>query len=255
MDPAAYIVSDGKNLYYAVQVYIDYPLQSGFSASPYLRFFGVVLVNIQDGSMQGYNVSNLMAGPTAATSSRNTTATTTASWGARPRGSSRSSGIPNSSSGRPDVPGQLDYDFTYHVSDPFIFRSGTQFYERPNVNTTVQYIPFAVRNKTYFVGMQLVQYQGAVSKNLAVCTSHTGGTGWARSPCTRTRPRRHTIIGPSAAENALNTNSQVRTQLTLLPELQVRLLPPLFGRGARLPISSPSTRTLGRPGWSRSSPS
>ncbi len=62
MDPAAYIVSDGKNLYYAVQVYINYPMQSGFAASPYLRFFGVVLVNIQDGSMQGYTVSNLMGG-------------------------------------------------------------------------------------------------------------------------------------------------------------------------------------------------
>jgi len=60
MDPSAYIVSDGKNLYYAVQVYIDYPLESGFSASPYLRFFGVVLVNIADGSMQGYTVSNLL---------------------------------------------------------------------------------------------------------------------------------------------------------------------------------------------------
>ena len=66
MDPAAYMVSDGKNIYYCVQVYINYPLQSGFSASPYLRFFGVVLVNVEDGSLQGYTVSNLM-GLTAST--------------------------------------------------------------------------------------------------------------------------------------------------------------------------------------------
>ena len=64
------------------------------------------------------------------------------------------------------MPGQLDYDFVYHVSDPFVFRSGTQFYERP-ANNTVQYIPWAVGNQAYFVGMQLVHYQSAVSKNLA----------------------------------------------------------------------------------------
>ena len=124
MDPAAYIVSDGKNLYYAVQVYINYPLQSGFAASPYLRFFGVVLVNIQDGSMQGYTVSNLYGESTARTSSRSTTRTTTAAGRPLPPGWCPSSGIPSSSSGTPTVPGQLDYDFVYHVSDPFVFRSG-----------------------------------------------------------------------------------------------------------------------------------
>jgi len=59
-DPSSYIASDGTNLYYVVQVYMNYPLQSGFAVSPYLRFFGVVLVNVQDGSMQGYKVSSLI---------------------------------------------------------------------------------------------------------------------------------------------------------------------------------------------------
>ena len=59
-DPAAYLVSDGKSIYYAVQIYVEYPLQSGFAASPYLRFFGVALVNVADGSMQFYNVSSMV---------------------------------------------------------------------------------------------------------------------------------------------------------------------------------------------------
>ena len=68
--------------------------------------------------------------------------------------------------GTQTVPGQLDVDFQFHVDDPFIWRSGSQFYERP-VNTTVQYIPWAVGNKTYFAATQLVHYESAASQNLA----------------------------------------------------------------------------------------
>jgi hypothetical protein len=216
MDPSAYIVSDGKNLYYAVQVYINYPLQSGFSASPYLRYFGVVLVNIQDGSMQGYNVSNLI-GTNSSDFLTQYYSNYYSSWGAPPSWLIPQLRYPEQLLGTPTVPGQLDYDFTYHVSDPFIFRSGTQFYERPNLNTTVQYIPFAVQNKTYFVGIQLVQYRGTVSMNLGGLYIAYGGDRLGQIALYQNPSTSATIIGPSAAENALNTNSQVRTQLTLLP--------------------------------------
>jgi hypothetical protein len=216
MDPSAYIVSDGKNLYYAVQVYINYPLQSGFSASPYLRYFGVVLVNIQDGSMQGYNVSNLV-GTNSSDFLTQYYSNYYSSWGAPPSWLIPQLRYPEQLLGTPTVPGQLDYDFTYHVSDPFIFRSGTQFYERPNLNTTVQYIPFAVQNETYFVGIQLVQYRGTVSMNLGGLYIAYGGDRLGQIALYQNPSASATIIGPSAAENALNTNSQVRTQLTLLP--------------------------------------
>src|SRR5439155_22706861 len=57
-DPAAYLASDGKSVYYVVQVYMDYPMQSGFSKSVYLGFFGVALVDVADGSTSFYKVSN-----------------------------------------------------------------------------------------------------------------------------------------------------------------------------------------------------
>ncbi|HUI86267.1 MAG TPA: hypothetical protein VLY21_03840 [Nitrososphaerales archaeon] len=214
MDPSAYIVSDGKNLYYAVQVYIDYPLQSGFAASPYLRFFGVVLVNIQDGSLQGYTVSSLLG--------TNKTDFITkfyqnyySSWSSPPAWLIPQLRYPEQLLGTPTVPGQLDYDFVYHVSDPFVFRSGTQFYERP-ANSTVQYIPFAVGNRTYFVGLQLVQYQGVVSKNLGALYIAYGGDKLGQIDLYQNPSQASVIIGPSAAENALNTSPQVRTQFTLL---------------------------------------
>jgi len=215
MDPSAYIVSDGKNLYYAIQIYIDYPLQSGFSASPYLKFFGTVLVNIQDGAMQGYTVSNLLG--------MNSTDFITqfyqnyySSWTAPPSWLVPQLRYPEQLLGSSTVAGQLDYDFFFHVSDPFVYRSGTQFYERAG-NNTVQYIPFAVGDKTYFVGLQLVQYEGVVSKNLGALYVAYGGDKLGEIHIYQNPSESALIIGPSAAENALTTNQGVRTQLTLLP--------------------------------------
>jgi hypothetical protein len=215
IDPSAYLVSDGRNLYYAVQIYVDYPLRSGFSASPYLRFFGVVLVNVQDGAMKGYTVSNLIG--------VNSTDFVTKfyqdyynSWTNSPAWLVPQLRYPEQLLGTANVPGQLDYHYVFHVKDPFIFRSGTQFYERPGV-ASVQYIPFAVANKTYFVGLQLVQYQGLVSKNLGALYIAYGGDKLGQIYLYQNPSQSALIIGPSAAENALTTNSQVRTQLTLLP--------------------------------------
>ena len=215
MDPAAYIVSDGTNLYYAVQVYINYPLSSGFAASPYLRFFGVVLVNIQDGSMQGYTVSNLMGGVNSTDFLTQYYQNYYSSWKAPPSWLVPQIRYPEQLLGTPTAPGQLDYDFVYHVSDPFVFRSGTQFYERP-ANSTVQYIPFAVGNKTYFVGLQLVQYQGVVSKNLGGLYVAYGGDRLGQIYLYQNPSTSAVIIGPSAVLNAIQTNPQVRTQFTLL---------------------------------------
>ena len=214
MDPSAYIVSDGKNLYYAVQVYIDYPLESGFSASPYLRFFGVVLVNIADGAMQGYTVSNLI-GTNSSDFVTQFYQNYYSSWKAPPAWLVPQLRYPEQLLGSPNVPGQLDYDFIYHVNDPFVFRSGTQFYERAAAST-VQYIPFAVGNKTYFVGLQLVQYQGVVSKNLGALYVAYGGDKLGQIYVYE-NPSSSVIIGPAAAENALSTNQQVRTEETLIP--------------------------------------
>ncbi|MDG7007809.1 MAG: hypothetical protein JRN06_06160 [Nitrososphaerota archaeon] len=219
MDPSAYVVSDGKNLYYAVQVYIDYPLESGFSASPYLRFFGVVLVSIADGSMQGYTVSHLI-GTNSSDFLTQFYQNYYSSWKAPPSWLIPQLRYPEQLLGSPTVPGQLDYDFIYHVNDPFVFRSGTQFYER-TADSTVQYIPFAVGNKTYFVGLQLVQYQGVVSKNLGALYVAYGGDRLGQIYLYQNPSTSSLIIGPAAAENALSTNQEVRTQETLLPNYRL----------------------------------
>ncbi len=214
-DPAAYLSSDGQNLYYTVQLYIDYPLQSGFAASNYLRFFGVALVNLADGSMKFYTISNLIG---TGSSDFITTFYNNyySNWQKPPSWLIPQLRYPEQLLGSPSVPGQLDYDFLYHINDPFIWRSSSQFYERPQ-NNTVQYIPWAVGNSTYFVGTQLVNFRSAASRNLAGLYIAYGGDRLGQIYLYENPSNSTTIIGPSAAENALTTNSQVRTQLTLLP--------------------------------------
>jgi hypothetical protein len=215
MDPDAYLASDGKNIYYVVQVYADYPLQSGFAGSPYLRFFGVVLVNVYDGTMQGYTVSDLIG-------SNSTDFLTEyynkyySSWQKAPSWLEAQLRYPETLLGTPSVKGQLDYDFYYHVSDPFVWRSGSEFYERPS-GTLVHYIPWAIGDETYLVGMQLAHFISASSKNLAGVYIAYGGDRLGQIDLYQNPSLSTTFIGPAAAENALTTNQEVRTQLTLLP--------------------------------------
>jgi uncharacterized membrane protein (UPF0182 family) len=214
-DPAAYLASDGKSIYYVVQIYIDYPLQSGFSASPYLRFFGVALVNVANGAMSFYNVSNLV-GTGSSDFITNFYSHYYSSWQGPPSWLVPQLRYPEQLLGSPYVTGQLDYDFAFHVNDPFVWRSGSQFYQRP-ANNTVQYIPWAEGNQTYFVATQLVHYRNAASQNLAGMYLAYGGDKLGQIYLYQNPSNSTAIIGPSAAENALTTNQQVRTQLTLLP--------------------------------------
>jgi hypothetical protein len=215
MDPDAYLASDGKDIYYVVQLYVDYPLQSGFAGSPYLRFFGVVLVNVYDGTMQGYRVSNLI-GANSTDFLTDYYGNYYSSWGEVPSWLEGQLRYPETLLGTPSVQGQLDYDFFYHVSDPFVWRSGSEFYERPS-GTLVHYIPWAIGDKTYLVGMQLAHFQSASSKNLAGLYIAYGGDRLGQIELFENPSLSTTFIGPAAAENALTTNQEVRTQLTLLP--------------------------------------
>jgi hypothetical protein len=219
IDPAAYLASDGKNVYYVMQIYTDYPLQSEFSASPYLRFFGVVLVNVYDGSIQGYTIHNLI--PTDSSDFiTQYYGNYYSTWKTAPNWLIPQLRYPEALLGAPSSPGQLDYHFMYHVNDPFVWRSGSEFYERPESNI-VQYIPWAVGDKTYFVGIQLAHFQSAQSKNLAGVYIAYGGDKLGQIDLYQNPSPSNTFIGPSAAENALTTNSEVRTQLTFLPNYRI----------------------------------
>ena len=209
VDPDAYLVSDGNRTYFALQVYVEYPMHSGFSASPYLRFFAVVLVDVEDGSMQGYVVGKpdgFLVDFYREYYSM---------WGDVPEWLIPQLRYPEALLGMHNLPGQLDVDFTFHVSEPFVWRSGSQFYERPRA-TEVLYVLMTVDDETYFIGLQLVEFQSSPGRNLAGLYVAYGGAQLGRIALYSVPNATTQFIGPSAALQAFETDDYVRTQLTLL---------------------------------------
>lgn len=210
LDEDVYLVSDGQNIYYAAQVLIEYPLQSGFSASSYQRLFGFVLVNVEDGRLDGYVVAKSDGFLVDFYRDYYPNWKSPPSWLVpQLRYSEQLLGMHNYS-------GQLDVDFKFHVADPFVWRAGSAFFERPPA-TLVHYILLLSDEDVRFVGIQLVEFRASAGKNLAGLYVAYGGPGlgevvlYGVGNVTMTQ-----LIGPSAALQALETDDYVRTQLTLL---------------------------------------
>jgi hypothetical protein len=213
-DRASYLVTDGTRIYYLIQVYTDYPIHSGFSGSNYLRFFGVVLVDIEDGRIYPY----VIAKPDGFLVDfyRNYYP----SWKAPPNWLVAQLRYPEDLLGTHDNPGQLDVAFRFHVSDPFIWRSGSDFYERPPA-TEVLYILSTLGNRADFVGLQLVEYRASPGRNLAGMFIAYGSDQLGKLILYRISNSTTQLIGPSAALQAVETDDYVRQQLTLLPNYRL----------------------------------
>jgi len=209
-DSDTYIVTDGKRVYYAVQVLIDYPMHSGFAASNYLRYFAVVLVDIENGSMQGYAISE----PDNFLSSFYREYYP--SWNNPPPDwLIPQLRYPEALLGKRQEPGQLDVDFKYHVNDPFIWRSGSDFYERPE-STEVHYILMTEDDITRFIGLQLVEFEVSPGKNLAGMYIAYSGEKLGELYLYHVVNSTSQYIGPRAALQALETDDAVREQLTFI---------------------------------------
>jgi hypothetical protein len=226
-DPDAYMVTDsgqpggGNNLYFAVQVYIDYPLHSAFASgsanaqnggSPgsYLRLFGVVLVNIANGDMQGYYLGqsdNFLSSffheyyP---------------SWGPAPAWLQSQLRYPQALLGDQNSQGQLDEDFIWRVNVPSTFRSGADFFSRPT-NTEVLYIPFVIGNDVSYTAVQLVQFSSSTGYNLAGMYVAYGGSRLGQINLYEANFSASTVtfLGPDAATSAFTSDPTTRTAMTL----------------------------------------
>jgi hypothetical protein len=216
-DQATYLVSDNKTLYYCIQVYIDYPIHSGYAHSEhanadYLRFFGVVLVNVADGSLKGYTVGQNDGFLDSFYKSYYK------SWGPAPEWLVKQLRYPEQLLGNQTIAGQLDVDFFYHVNSASVWRSGQDFFERP-LSTEVLYVPIAIGNNIYFAAVQLVEFQSSASKNLAGVYVIYGGDRlgqMALYEANSTASGSVPLIGPSAALQAFRTDPTTQNKLTLL---------------------------------------
>jgi len=202
IDDDVYLVTDNNRLYYCAQVFINYPLVSGFAKSSYMRFLGVVTVDVENGELRGYSVSEsdgflldfykLFYG-----------------WPQIPDWLRSQIRVPETL-----YEYQLDIDYRYHVDDPTIWRSRSDEFERP-AGTDVYYILVTIEDKMVFVAVQVVEYSRATGLNLAGLYTALCGTEYGEAFFYRV-PLEQRLIGPSAARQAFETNTDVRTRLSLL---------------------------------------
>jgi hypothetical protein len=220
-DSATYLVTDspagGKNLYFAIQVYIDYPLHSGFANVPgtplqdYLRFFGVVLVNVATGQMQGYTL------PGNDGFLQSFYKQYYPSWGPIPSWLQSQLRYPDQLLGNQNYLGQLDADFILHVDQPSVFRSGSEFFVRPP-STEVLYIPYVTGNNVSFDAVQLVQFLGSNGKNLAGLYVISGGDQLGRMTLYEANAsgiNSAPLFGPEAALSAFDADYATQQAVTL----------------------------------------
>ena len=203
IDNDVFLVTDGQRLYYCVQVFVDYPLSSGFAQGRYIRFMGVVTVDVANGDLKGYSVSE-SDGFLLDFYKR------FYDWPNIPPWLKSQIRVPETYYGT-----QLDVDYRYHVSDPTIWRSHSDDFEKP-ADTSVNYILVTRGGSTIFVAVQVAEYASAPGLNLAGLYMAPSGTEYGKEVSFYRVSSDHRLIGPSAARQAFETNTAVRTQLSLL---------------------------------------
>ncbi len=201
-DDDVFLVTDGERLYYCVQVFVDYPLSSRFAVSNYLRFLGVVLVDVESGQMKGYSVEE-SDGFLLDFYKR------FYGWKPMPSWLMAQMRVPEGLYER-----QMEIDYRYHVQDPTVWRGHSDDFERPS-GTDVHYILMVVNGRVSFAAVQVVEFRQAAGKNLAGLYVAPGGVKYGLTFFYRVPPGQK-LIGPSAALQALETDDAVRSRLSLL---------------------------------------
>lgn len=202
VDDDVYLVTDGERLYYCVQVLVDYPLSSQFAFGDYLRFLGMVLVDVENGQMKGYSVEGSDGFLLDFYKSFY-------GWQPMPSWLKSQIRVPESLYER-----QMEIDYRYHVQDPTIWRSRSDDFERPS-ETDVYYILTTINGRTSFAAVQVVEFKQAAGKNLAGLYISPCGADYGSTSLYRV-PSEQKIIGPSVALQALETDNTVRSRLSLL---------------------------------------
>lgn len=202
VDDDAFLVTDGERLYYCVQILVDYPLSSRFAVGNYLRFLGVVLIDVENGRMKGYSVEESDGFLLDFYKSFY-------GWQHMPSWLKSQIRVPERLYER-----QMERDYRYHVQDSTVWRSHSDDFERPP-ETDVHYILTTVKGKSSFAAVQVVEYKQAAGKNLAGLYVAPGGVEYGSTFFYRV-PSEQKLIGPSVALQALETDDVVRSQLSLL---------------------------------------
>ncbi|MHA1267724.1 MAG: UPF0182 family protein [Candidatus Helarchaeota archaeon] len=152
------VFETGKNkMYYCVDIILDIPSFSGYLQSDIVRWLGVVLVDTQYGSMNFYLYNNSYADLPY---SFLNVYIAKYPWQPMP-----SWLYPQIKYPEILIEYQLSIDYTYHVTDAATWRSGNDFFERPEA-TDYHHIIYDIGYGPVYVGETFVEFVGATVGNL-----------------------------------------------------------------------------------------
>jgi hypothetical protein len=201
------------DLYFSVPIYTNYPLTSGYTDYPYYRYMGLAHVNVSNGTIALYK------NPIADQNSTflESTYYTYYDWKDMPTWIQEQHRYPE------DLwENQLSIDFFHHVDSAELWRNQEDVFHIPD-GTDVNFLIMDINNTERFIGAQIVEFNRAQGANLAgiylvggsndnfgeVTFYRAGGTGT------------NSLLGPTAAQQALTSDTAVAQFLQLLGTHQI----------------------------------
>ena len=203
------VVNPEGGLSYAVSIFIDYRLATGDAHENYMRFMGVVLVDIENGEMKFYNPPS-----TNSTFFIDSTYMSYYEWEEAPGWLQRQMKWPEDLYER-----QLEIAYIYHVTDGFYWKGGNDFHQAPEGSDT-RYIIARIGGYDRFVAMHNSEFYDSQGRNLAgLYIMGCGDRDFGKLVLYRAGEGGFsTFLGPNAAVQAFETEDSVRTQLALWGE-------------------------------------
>jgi len=210
IDNDPYLVVDPTgNIFYAVSIYIDYHLSTGYAHENYMRFMGVCLVGIETGEMTFYAAPSTDEGLFLDITYRNYY-----DWQVTPDWLQAQLKWPEDLYER-----QLDVAYIFHVTEGEKWSTGVDFHQRPEESDT-RYVVMTIEGVERFIAYHNAEFRLSTAHNLAgIYIMGCGDTDFGRFTFYKAGEDGFSNwLGPTAAVQAFETNDVVRTQIQLWGE-------------------------------------
>ncbi|MHA1917427.1 MAG: UPF0182 family protein [Candidatus Ranarchaeia archaeon] len=202
------VFSPDGDLLFAVPIYTNYQLTTGYAHYPYYRYLGLATVDVSTGELEFYKNPTVNENSTFLEK----TYYDFYNWQDMPNWLSVQHRYPE------DLwENQLYIDFYYHVDTPEEWRNNEDVFHRP-LGTDVNYLIMNLNGSNRYVGAQIVEFASAQGQNLAglylvnVGSSDFGEMTFYRAGGSGV----NALLGPTAAQQALTSDTQVAQFLELL---------------------------------------
>ena len=200
------VVDDSGNLFYAVSIYIDYQLSTGYAHENYMRFMGVCLVGVESGDMQFYAAPSTDEGLFLDITYRDYY-----DWQETPDWLQSQLKWPEDLYER-----QLNVAYIFHVDEGEKWSTGIDFHQAPEGGDT-RYVIMNIEGEERFIAYHNAEFRLATAHNLAgIYIMGCGDKDFGRFTFYKAGEDGFSDwLGPTAAVQAFETNDVVRTQLQL----------------------------------------